>query len=487
MSEETKPPLDSQGALKLKLPEPAVSVGEPWVDDVLERQLLATKLTNLIRNQSAPLVISIHGYWGTGKTFLLKRWQKDLESQNSKAIYFNAWEDDFCDDPLVAIIGQVSGYFKDSSFKSFADKVTDVAIPLLWQNIRSTLERSIGITLALDQVKNLRQDPLESYLSQRAKKDELKSCLTELSAKVRDETGHPMVFIIDELDRCRPTFAIELLERVKHIFDVPDLVFVIGINRDELSRSLLSIYGNIDSDVYLRRFFDIEFALPEVDAEKFGKHLMQKYGLSEFFDTLSKGANSNVHAQEFGMMNSYLPALWGRLGLSLRDIDHCVRMIALVGKNLKPRFFMYPWLLGLLVTLKIKNSSLYRQFIQGACLGSEVMDYIDNAVDQLQEIDRPLARTLSLIEAYLYMSESGFDDFGLEATSALRQLQLLKKGECVTHSEYLSKKTQGEGSQKADKLLRLVQDLGRPESTGNHNVVGYLASLIDLHQEDVRR
>ena len=82
-------------SLRLKLPEPDVSAEEPWGDDVLERAQIAAKLTNLIRDQSAPFAISIHGYWGTGKTFMLKRWQKDLEIQGFQAIYFNAWEDDF--------------------------------------------------------------------------------------------------------------------------------------------------------------------------------------------------------------------------------------------------------------------------------------------------------------------------------------------------------------------------------------------------------
>ena len=91
---------------------------------------------------------------------------------------------------------------------------------------------------------------LEEYLYQRASKDKLKKHLQDLAGEVVKETGHPLVFIIDELDRCRPTFAIELLERVKHIFDIPNMVFAFGINRDELCKSLSSIYGDIDVDVY---------------------------------------------------------------------------------------------------------------------------------------------------------------------------------------------------------------------------------------------
>ena len=82
MSLESKTPPDLRDSLKLKLSEPEVDPGQPWADDVLDRTLIAARLTNLIRNQSAPFVISIHGNWGTGKTFLLRRWQKDLEEQD---------------------------------------------------------------------------------------------------------------------------------------------------------------------------------------------------------------------------------------------------------------------------------------------------------------------------------------------------------------------------------------------------------------------
>ena len=88
-------------------------IDHPWHDDVLDREKIAERLTNLIRTQSVPFVVSIHGAWGTGKTFMLKRWQKQLEEEESfQAIYFNAWDDDFCDDPLIAIIGQLSDYLQ---------------------------------------------------------------------------------------------------------------------------------------------------------------------------------------------------------------------------------------------------------------------------------------------------------------------------------------------------------------------------------------
>ena len=255
MIREPNTVLDVQKSITLKLSEPIVDSDNPWADDLLARQEVATRLTNLIATQEPPLTISIHGQWGTGKTFMLKRWQKDLEQQGFRAIYFNAWEDDFCDDPLLAILGQMSEYFKEGELKTLAHRVIQTASPLLQKNLLSVLSKSTGITLEIEQGQQDERDLLEEYFDQRATKDKLKEHLLKMSEAVFEETGHPLVFVIDELDRCRPTFAIELLERVKHIFDVPHIVFVFGLNRDELSKSLSSVYGDINTDVYLRRFF----------------------------------------------------------------------------------------------------------------------------------------------------------------------------------------------------------------------------------------
>ena len=270
MTEETTIPTDTRDALKLKLLEPDVSPDEPWQDDTLDRAQIAEKLANLFRDQRDPFVISIDGPWGTGKTFLLKRWQKELENKGFRVIYFNAWEDDFCDDPLLSIIGQLSDHFKKGNLKKLADEMGKIAIPLLKKNALSVLNRATGLTFEVDLNE---RSLLKEYRDQRQTKTELKNHLTKMSAAVVQETNHPLVFIIDELDRCRPTFAIELLERVKHICDVPDMVFVFGINRDELCKSLQSVYGDIDADVYLRRFFDLEFSLPIVNSGA----ILQKY------------------------------------------------------------------------------------------------------------------------------------------------------------------------------------------------------------------
>ena len=297
------------------------------------------------------------------------------------------------------------------------------------------------------------------------------------------KTGHPLVFIIDELDRCRPTFAIELLERVKHIFDVPNVVFVLGINRDELSKSVQSIYGHIDADIYLRRFFDMEFMLPDADAETFCQHMFERFQLSEFFAHLSQNMRSRVHNEEYRYLYSFVSRLWAKVGLSLRDIDYCVRLVALLGRNLNPQQSMHPELIGVLIPLKIANSTLYRDFMRGNCTGSDVMNYIDERFGE-EGSDRLMSSLLDYLEIALYRSDARLDPVNGSSPS-LRQLQLLKSNEQLTAPHYLTQRTQSSDVQRIDRLLKESQLVHG--SAVSSRSVAYLAELIDLHQNILRR
>ena len=482
MQEQPETDPDPRTSLRLKLDEPDVSSTDPWHDDVLERGEIASRLMHLISDQSSPFVISIHGAWGTGKTFMLKRWQKVLEGEGFKAIYFNAWEDDFYNDPLVAIIGQLSQYFKDSKFGQIVNQAGQLAKPLVPMGLSTVSTLTIGVPIApvLAAGKGSTQrDPLRDYLGQRTSKEKLKQRLGEMSAKVEDDTGHPLVFIIDELDRCRPTFAIELLERVKHVFDVPNMVFVFGVNRDELCSALQSLYGNIDADVYLRRFFDLEFTLPNADSALFARHLMGKFELGRLFSWTENAPEFRLGGESLRPVAESFPSFWGYLGLSLRDIDYCVRLMSLAGKSMPQRSLFNSYVLGLLITLKIKNLTLYRRFVRGDCHASEVLDYVDEIIP-LQELNRDSMATLIWMEGSLYRTENPAYPEDADERSPLGQLKLLKDAKKPTHPEYLSKRTREDSSSKRiNDLIHACESTMRWTKGADVRTV---AGLIDLHQ-----
>ena len=478
MAQETESVETRPDPPPLKVLEPEVNPQDPWGDDRLERKEVADRLTSIVRDQEAPFVITVDGRWGTGKTFLLKRWAQDLRNQDPKwqAIYYNAWEDDFADDPLLAILAQFSEH-ADPGFKERAGRLVEVAGPLLAYGVSlAALFAGIPVPPAPTGTASP-AEKLNAYLEKRAAKEELTALLRELAAEVRQDTGQPLVFIIDELDRCRPTFAIELLERVKHIFDVPNIVFVFGINRGELEKSLESVYGEIDAAVYLRRFFDMEFTLPEPDPVEFCKSLVERYELNRILYRSAASEDSGVRV-EVDLLVGALPLLVGHMGLSLRDMDHCVRVVSLAVASDRRRAEIDQHLFGGLVALKVGNPGLYHRYMEGSARGAEVIDYFN-------DLTRANRRRFS--------SDVMYDDEGLERIAAAiycaddapqvrSQFRRLVDGSELDHPDYLSREHQRLGSRENERLVRICkmvdECMSQPTRFGINR--DSLAGLIDL-------
>ena len=227
-------------------------------------QKFADDLTRIVKNaaEHKSFTLSLHGDWGTGKTYLLQRWQKQLQKKGRQAVYFNAWEDDFQADPLTAIVGQLWKEIKEGDFAEIGESLKSL--------VGNLGEKALGVVGGKKKdFQSTAERTVDDYLAVREKLDDFKKRLETLAAKVNKDTEFPLVFIVDELDRCKPTFAIEVLERVKHLFNAPNIVFVFGVNKTELQKSIQSAYGGINAEDYLRRFFDISLTLPAADASAY--------------------------------------------------------------------------------------------------------------------------------------------------------------------------------------------------------------------------
>lgn len=493
-----------KGDVPLKIPESEVSLDHPWQDDALERSEVANSLTNLVKDQEPPFVICLNGGWGTGKTFLLRRWQVELDKAEFKSIYFNAWEDDFCEDPLAAIIGQLSEHFAEDTFKERISKIKENAGPLLARIPFGLLQKHTGVDLSgfLDAWGT---NALQNYESQRTVRDGLRAQLTELADQVKTQSnGQPLVFIIDELDRCRPTYAIELLERVKHIFNIPNMVFVFGMNRDDLCASIKSVYGEIDADVYLRRFFDLEFRLLEIEPDVFCRHLIDKNNLEPFF----RAHNLNIE-----WFREFFSVLCRCFGFSLRDMEHCARSVAFLSRNIHPRDGLYAHIVSLLVALRLRNGDLYHKYGNGDRHAGDVMNFIDETIDfnrpddETERVSRHDAteRILNHLEVHLYIADrtggclkdlrvlheeltrqasppqdsgnqaSPPQDSGLNVDNTTHP-----QNTSVQHNrdKRLSARTEKSDLYRVNELVSIA-DLSR--DTFPHNVVAYVYRKIELH------
>jgi hypothetical protein len=252
---------------------------EPFLNDELGRRELASRLTSLIADADGPLVMSINGRWGTGKTTFIKMWDQMLENEgNIKTLRFNAWENDFVSDPTVVFVEEMTTAIEE-------DDDLDTALIDL-EGIRKAgkeiIRRGIPLLLSLTAGSKPAEEVEKVFEAYRDEKHQIKQFrekIAEVADRVQSTTDSPLLIFIDELDRCRPDFAVELLERVKHLFDVPGIVFILAIDSEQLESSVRSLYGaDMDAPGYLRRFIDLQYRLPRPEGGKYLDYLFEQNG-----------------------------------------------------------------------------------------------------------------------------------------------------------------------------------------------------------------
>ena len=410
-----------------------------WSDDALNRSSMAEKLTNVVKHQHEGMVISLSGDWGTGKTFFLERWKRHLEAEGFHTLYFNAWQDEFCNEPLVAILTQLNTLHDGTNLESIGHKFQLYFAPMLVQNLQSIVENNLGLNLSIkpDQSSQL-------YVERTKLKARLEGELKKLADRVDKETQKPLIFIVDELDRCKPTYSIDFLEKVVHLFQVSNIVFVFGINKNELLASVRSIYGDIKSEVYLRRFFQREFIMPPSDPTSFSQHLIESRRLKDIFN----GLGPQFRQQLDGFVAAFT-AIAAKMELTLRDIEYCIRVVEDIAKNLDNNSIMHPCFLAILVPLSLVNKPLYKRLVEGELIGAEVADFLNQMRDD-PESRTDLNQALDLAEIYLY---STYRNDTVHHNPAFQQLRLLAKGEELTDPSLLSEMTRGSSQERAQRLL----------------------------------
>lgn len=181
----------------------------------------------------------------------------------------------------------------------------------------------------------------------------------------------PVVIAIDELDRCRPLYAIELLEAAKHLFSVNNIVFVLATNRSELGHSIKAVYGEkFDSQEYLKRFIDVDFRLPDADRKEYISTMMS----SKTRSVLHANYNSKIALD-------LIFNLFGSHEISLRSVAHYIHrlniLLASVGTHPHDKFVISA--VVALVTRSV-DSENYFKFNRGDISDEEFANFVFNRI-----------------------------------------------------------------------------------------------------------
>lgn len=273
-----------------------------WKNDYLDREKYAVQLERLIANTPGPYVIGMTSSWGSGKTFFLTAWRESLLERRRPCVYFNAWETDHAGDPLVALAAQVSKQVKEQLGTD--DAIFDLVLKKASQIARKAPKALIGGIIGIINQKTGSEIPKDlaqifsdsfevgtaAFLEAEKSREHFKYLINRLAKKasenrqlsnpdrVNNSKRFPLLVIIDELDRCRPDYAITLLESIKHLFNETGIVFLISMDADQIFSVIEHTFGlhektsGTSSNMrqnYLRKFIDIFWALPDPDPRPF--------------------------------------------------------------------------------------------------------------------------------------------------------------------------------------------------------------------------
>jgi len=355
-------------------------------DDVLGRNRQISIFLDLLNHIDDACTIAVDGRWGCGKTFFVKQTKLILDAFNPASdvadatreavkeafkgwvymdgencelqpqftVYYDAWENDNNIDPMASLIYSISQVNESYSYfdEVNCEKIKDAACNL----IKTISILNFGASLSFDKLAKIFEtsNPLEIQKKGHELRQKTKDFLDSIFA----ERGNRCVIFIDELDRCRPDFAVQLLERIKHYFDNEHITFVFSVNTEELMNTVNRYYGEkFDSGRYLNRFFDLKTRLSVVNV---GPYLEKCCEVTDY-DAIGQCAKVIISLFHFELreMNRLITVC--NIFKKKLDVFH-KRMFPCDRKTLEIGICC---IVPLMIGLSIKNPQEYTTFTQG--------------------------------------------------------------------------------------------------------------------------
>ncbi|WP_413190708.1 P-loop NTPase fold protein [Psychrobacter sp. AT9] len=401
-----------------------ISNSDIYLNDKFDRKSEVLNIVELITKLSDPCTIAIDSQWGTGKTTFLRFLEAELQQRDVNVSYFNAWENDFDREPFLLILNHI---IKQFSQEKNVEEIKKTAIKVLksiavnGSKAIVDLVAPIGIGNRLIEISEEAISALAGEVFDNFTKEEKEVKLLQDKLSLLIEKDNKMVILIDELDRCKPSFCIELLERIKHIFDTPNIIFVLGTDLEQLGKAISGVYGeSYNGQKYLERFFDFEINLNTPDYNDFWQSLSKNYTGKDDIRTLE----NKVYIEAYGLWFTQ------HLQLSARDITRLYTKFYLAslseyaGNNLP--------LILLLSVVKIYSRELFND------IKINTFD-LDELLDLLKIKDITLADTNSEITSKILVLIHNLLLANQNEIESLEIIDLLSKSFTNSNTKVLSK------------------------------------------------
>ena len=359
---------------------------DPFKNDLLDRRKPAEVLTDVVGSFRGPGVVAIDAAWGTGKTTFLRMWSQKLTNDKFTVVEFNAWDTDFAADPFLALSTEIQKGLESTGADVPRDAMQEVkkwSVEILRHGVPELIRLGAAsvpfVALVSERLTEriltrLSESRVSSYAKTKNAFREFRDGLSRVAEAVsRSSNAKPLVVIVDELDRCRPTYTVELLETAKHLFSVDHVVFVLGINRSQIAHSVRALYGSgFDADHYLNRFIDASVHLPSPDRRSLLESAIKGAGIYDTLDRLKD-------ASAFDYIRTALSTL--REVFRISDVDvrttlSCINRLGIVLGSVPKLHRSIIWTSTVVTLIMAHDAKVYRGLCRSEVSDSEAIDAV---------------------------------------------------------------------------------------------------------------
>lgn len=359
-----------------------VKGNKPFNDDLLGREKIAQLWQDTLLKSGKHFVMAVDASWGMGKTYFARNWECKLLHDDYKVCYIDAFKYDFTDDPFMTITSNLIEAFEFTELEEVANKLNvfirtfknqslenmpllveggmqvliNQTAPVLHTSTVNGISKFFGgiasiFKKSIQESSKATMNPMDNVVDKDKNYSQVlqnfKNKLKELiNIKINDK---PLIVIVDELDRCKPTYAIEFLEKLKHLFDIPNMIFILFINEKELASAISHTYG-VNGSSYIGKFINI---YANINFKSYETYSIKDY-ISKYIYSHEQFVDKNYNYFDemlfiFNTMHTVYPEL------SLRDVDNIVRNAKMI--DLKDVFHL--GMFYILKVIQLKDKKLY--------------------------------------------------------------------------------------------------------------------------------
>lgn len=361
-----------------RIAPPDLDIKEPWTGDLYGRKAIADQFCELLKTTTQSTTIGISAPYGFGKTFFLTRLKEQIKSGGGWVVYVNAWEYDYLENPLLAVLDSLKTALaeigdKKKSKAALADLAKSAA-PVL---AKVAVKRSLGVILGesgvqdiVDAAGDATKESVEKTLAKILKENPAQEVIQSLREKIATLVGEnlqknsnykSLIVLVDELDRARPNYSVSFMESVKHLLGAAGIVLVVGCDREVFISSAKHQFGqDLPVDGYIRRLFDYWMELPPPGPAKYfdycaGKLNILSDGLATKDTDIDSAWSSYVEFFGFGCMGRYP---------SLRVVEQSASQLNVYLRTTPADHWKYIAAAGFLQGLRNTNPLLFEKYLR---------------------------------------------------------------------------------------------------------------------------